>query len=156
GAGPTISRTNTIYCDTVADTGNGPLCTDPSGATSDPIHTSRFIYPVTVVDESFPPGAPGPAVMTTTTQLRYDQTGNVLKSLVRTTSQTGETFEKLTSNTYLSTSTIPLRLGKLTQAIVTSQQIQPPDGNARLVQHVTEFDYAVVANFADAGFFGTL
>src|SRR4029078_9654328 len=156
GGGQTIwiSRTTTKYCDTVEDAGNGPFCTPHSGTVAGPFQTSRFIYPVTVVDESFPPASvgsnPGPAVSTTTTQLRYDQTGNVLKSLVRTASQTGETYEKLTENAYLSDHDIPLRLGKLTQAIVTSRRILPADSDPMQVPHVTEVDSAQVGNFADA------
>ena len=158
--GTPITSTKTTYCDTVEDSGSGPLCSPMSGTTNDTIETSRFIYPVTVVDESLPPFSNRPPplpppVLTTTTQLRYDQFGNTLKTLVRTTSKTGETYEKLVENVYATqgtnTTSIPLRLGKLAQTTVTSQRLQPTGGFDTLVRHVTAFDHTIVASFSNSG-----
>jgi len=158
--GTPIASTKTTYCDTVDDNGSGPLCSPMTGTTSDTIATSRFIYPVTVVDASLPPFSNRPPplpppVLTTETQLRYDHFGNLLKALVRTTSKAGEIYEKLTDNVYATqgtnTNSIPLRLGKLAQTTVTSQRLQPASTFDTLVRHVTAFDQTVVGQFSDSG-----
>jgi RHS repeat-associated protein len=150
-SGTPITETRTVYCDTVADLGQGPLCSPMSGATSDPPATSRFIYPLVVIDKSFPPitGNDEPAVITVESQFRYDQAGNPLRVLVRSRSKTGEMYEKDVVNDYVSTTSIPLRLGKLKKTTVTSQRLLPVGGPSTLVQHVTEFDHARVGFYSD-------
>jgi RHS repeat-associated protein len=174
GTPVTLSATTTCYCDTIAESGGGLQCApmsdlDPADCPHRnipafggyPSRTSLFVYPAKVIDTSYLqkgeiPQRLNPDHLKTTSDFRYDDAGNPLSTTV-TAEKLGTNPEKhrsTTVNTY--NGALAKRLGKVTRTEVTTQRLEPADGNNTALLHVTAFEYGTVnyvqRNLPDASF----
>jgi len=155
----TLTRTETSYCDSIAQDSGGNLICSPPGTTYAP-GTSLFVYPSSVTDSNFlnPDIGDEANGVSTTIETRYDALGNVVKSTATTTKTEAfalETFVRTTENTYGTVNSQYQLQGKPSLTTVTANASAQVSMNTPMIAkptriHKTDFQYKPVSTFGGA------
>jgi RHS repeat-associated protein len=146
-----VSHTSTSYCDSLTEVMGRLECTPetgpPDGAAYERPGRSLFVYAHSTGDVGYvwgqPAGSSAAELIATTTDYRYDQFGNPIRTTVTMqSSRTGETHVKSTENTYGDPGSPEQRRGRVTRSVTTARRTFPVDDNNAPVTHTAEFEYA--------------